>query len=311
MIEVEHLTKYYGNILGVEDVSFKVEKGEILGFLGPNGSGKTTTMRILTGFMPATNGRARVAGYDVFRDSLEVRRRVGYMPETVPLYTDMTVRSYLDFMAEIKGIDRRKKRGRIADVITLCRVEEYADTIIGKLSKGFRQRVGLAQAILQEPEVLILDEPTIGLDPRQVVEARQLIKELGKHCTIILSTHILPEVGMVCGRVIIINRGHIVAVDTPENLNARLQGGERIELEVRGPAREVLPTLRRIDGVRAVTLHQGDGVSRYTVECAVGQDLRERLAAGIVQNGWGLLGIRHLGMSLEEIFVQLVTEEVA
>lgn len=313
MIEVENLTKYYGNFMAIEDVSFTVEPGEILGFLGPNGAGKTTTMRILTGFMPPTSGVARISGYDVFHHSMEARRRIGYLPETVPLYTDMTVRDYLDFSGALRDLRNPYRRQRIETVIARMHLEEYADTIIAKLSKGFRQRVGVAQAILHEPEVLILDEPTIGIDPIQVVETRQLIKELGKDHTIILSTHILPEVSMVCERVIIINEGRLVAVDRPENLSARLTGSDRLKLVVRGPAKEVLDTLRQMPGVESVEWEkgEGDGTWRYTLGSQVGRDLREDLVQVVVEKGWGLLELQPIGLSLEEIFLQLTTREEA
>jgi len=310
MIEVKNLTKYYGDFPAVEDVSFRVEKGEILGFLGPNGAGKTTTMRILTGFLPASSGTATIAGYDVFNNSLEVRRRIGYLPETVPLYTDMTVHDYLHFCASIRGVERKRIPRRIDDVIGICRLEEYYDSLIGKLSKGFRQRVGVAQAIIHEPEVLVLDEPTIGIDPRQVAETRHLITNLGKDHTIILSTHILPEVSMVCKRVIIIDEGKVVAVDTPENLSSRLAGSDRIKLEVRGPTRDVGARLRQIRGVQRVTQEAAtNGKGRFLLECATGQDLREEIAKAVVQSGWGLMELQPVGMSLEEIFLKLTTKE--
>ena len=310
MIEVKNLTKYYGDFPAVEDVSFRVEKGEILGFLGPNGAGKTTTMRILTGFLPASSGTATIAGYDVFNNSLEVRRRIGYLPETVPLYTDMTVHDYLHFCASIRGVERKRIPRRIDDVIGICRLEEYYDSLIGKLSKGFRQRVGVAQAIIHEPEVLFLDEPTIGIDPRQVAETRHLITNLGKDHTIILSTHILPEVSMVCKRVIIIDEGKVVAVDTPENLSSRLAGSDRIKLEVRGPTRDVGARLRQIRGVQRVTQEAAtNGKGRFLLECATGQDLREEIAKAVVQSGWGLMELQPVGMSLEEIFLKLTTKE--
>ncbi len=309
MIQVEKLTKYYGDFMAIEDVSFEVKKGEILGFLGPNAAGKTTTMRILTGFMPPTSGTARVAGYDILDHSLEVRQRVGYMPETVPLYADMTVGSYLDFSATLRGVDRKRKERRIDEVLDICQIGDYEDTHIGKLSKGFRQRVGIAQAILHEPEVLILDEPTIGIDPIQVVETRRLIRSLGGEHTIIISTHILPEVSMVCERVIIINEGRLVAVDRPENLSSRLMRLERVQMEVKGPAGEVASALRQIKGVRDVTWESYADRTQFTVDCQAGSDLRQELAAAVVQRGWGLLELQSSRMSLEDIFLQLLTKE--
>ena len=236
MIEVENLTKRYGRHTAVDGISFRVHKGEILGFLGPNGAGKTTTMRILTCYLPPTDGTARVAGYDVFAQPLEVKRRVGYAPETPPLYPDMDVGSFLDFCAKIKGVPGKDRKAKISDVMEKTRVSDVRNTLIGRLSKGYRQRVGLAQAILHNPDVLILDEPTAGLDPKQIIETRELIKSLGGEHTIVLSTHILPEVSMTCGRVVIINKGRVVAEDTPENLTHRLQGAATVRLEVRAGA---------------------------------------------------------------------------
>ena len=311
MIETKGLTKYYGDFPAITDVTFSVEQGEILGFLGPNGAGKTTTMKILTGFMPPTSGTATIGGYDVVANSLEARRRIGYLPETVPLYTDMTVEDYLEFMGTIRGMDRKRIRKRIGEVIDVCHLEEYQSTHIGKLSKGFRQRTGVAQAILHEPEVLILDEPTIGIDPIQVVETRQLIKDLGEEHTLILSTHILPEVSMICQRVIIIHEGQLIAVDRPENLSERLRGTERIKIEVRGPSSEVMAALREVPGVQDVsrTTSITDGVNAYTVDSRKGADLRDQIAATVVQKGWGLLHLESEVMSLEEIFLRLTTSE--
>ncbi|MGH2354028.1 MAG: ABC transporter ATP-binding protein, partial [Chloroflexota bacterium] len=244
MIEVRNLTKYYGPKVALQDVSFDAGRGEILGLLGPNGAGKSTAMRILTGFFPPSSGTARIAGYDVVEDSLAVRQRIGYLPENVPLYTDMTVSAYLDFVARAKQVTQRRES--VAWAMEAARVDHVAGTIIGRLSKGYRQRVGLAQALLGDPEVLILDEPTVGLDPNQIIETRSLIKALGGDRTIILSTHILPEVSMVCNKVVIINRGTVVAVDTPDALTRRLTGGDRVALSVRGPATEVEQHLRQV-----------------------------------------------------------------
>jgi len=311
MIQTKDLTKYYGDFPAITNVTFSVERGEILGFLGPNGAGKTTTMKILTGFMPPTSGTASIAGYDVVTNSLEARRRIGYLPETVPLYGDMTVEDYLEFMGTIRGMSKKRLRQRIKEVIDICKLEEYQSTHIGKLSKGFRQRTGIAQAILHEPEVLILDEPTIGIDPIQVVETRQLIKSLGQEHTLIVSTHILPEVSMICQRVIIIHEGQLIAVDRPENLSERLRGTERIKLEVRGPAGEVMNALRDIPGVQDVSRTSGstDGVNTYTVDSRKGADLREQIASTIVHRGWGLLHLEAEAMTLEEIFLKLTVSE--
>ena len=308
MIEVNNLTKYYGDFPAIEDISFTVNKGEVLGFLGPNAAGKTTTMRILTGFMPPTSGSARVAGFDVVDQSLDVRRRIGYLPETVPLYTEMTVKDYLDFMGSIRGMSKQWRRRRISDVIGICRLEEYSSSLIGKLSKGFRQRVGIAQAILHEPDVLIMDEPTIGIDPIQVVETRALIKGFGGEHTVIISTHILPEVSMVCDRVIIINEGQVVAIDRPENLSERLKGTERLEVDIRGPFAQVMTALRDIPGVQEVTRTDKGDVGSYSIESASGADLGEQIANLVFERGWGLLRLQPIQMSLEEIFLRLTTE---
>lgn len=310
MIEVEHVTKYYGDFIAIEDVSFKVERGEIVGFLGPNGAGKTTTMRILTGFLPASSGVVKIAGYDILRNSLEARRQIGYLPETTPLYTDMTVRSYLDFMGGLRQMAPAARKSRVDFVIERLALNDYANTLIGRLSKGYRQRVGIAQAILHEPQVLVLDEPTIGIDPVQVVETRELIKGLGKEHTVILSTHILPEVSMVCERVVVINEGHIVAVDKPENLSVRLRGTEQIRLQVRGPSAAVLSAVRRTEGVRDVKRQEEENnVATYIIECEPGANLREQLAGTIVRQGWGLLSLQAVAMSLEDIFLKLTATE--
>ncbi|HSB60538.1 MAG TPA: ABC transporter ATP-binding protein, partial [Vicinamibacteria bacterium] len=252
MIEVENLTKRYGRKTAVDGVSFRVEKGEILGFLGPNGAGKTTTMRILTCYLPPTEGTVRVAGHDVFLAPVEVKKRVGYIPETPPLYPDMTVQVYLDFCSRIKGIPSRERRSKVDDAMGKTRVGDVRDTLIGKLSKGYRQRVGLAQAILNEPAVLILDEPTAGLDPKQIIETRELIKSLGGEHTIVLSTHILPEVSMTCGRVVIINKGKVVAEDTPANLTRRLQGSGALRVDVRGDTGPAFDAMRLVPGVARI-----------------------------------------------------------
>ena len=309
VIEVRDLTKFYGNFTAIEGVSFQVGKGEILGFLGPNGAGKTTTMRILTGFMPPTSGTATVAGHDVVDKSLEVRRVMGYLPETVPIYTDMTVSAYLRFMGTLRGMNPKQIRKRTGEVIDVCRLGDYRNSFIGKLSKGFRQRVGIAQAILHEPQVLVLDEPTIGIDPIQVVETRNLIKELGREHTIVLSTHILPEVSMLCRRVVIIHEGQIVAEDSPRNLAERLQGVERVQVEIRGPGPQINEAIRAIRGVMNVS-HSADGDhNAFVVEAKRGLDLRTTISKVVISNGWGLLTIQLLGMSLEEIFLKLTTDE--
>ncbi len=305
MIRVENLTKYYGKRLAVDNISFNVERGEIVGFLGPNGAGKTTTMRILTGFLAPNQGEVWVAGYDMSKHSLEARQRIGYFPEATPLYSDMTVRSYLDFSSRLRGLDKNRIKTRIEEVVDICHLEEYVDVIIGKLSKGFRQRVGVAQAIIHEPEVLILDEPTIGIDPIQVAMTRQLIKGLGKDHTVLISTHILPEVSITCERVIIINEGRIVAEDRIENLSSLVSGSKRIRLEVEGPAEKVTERLRQIKGVLQVSYED----SHYIIEYPTGQDFRGKITQTIVQGGWALLSLESIEMSLEDIFLKLTTEE--
>jgi ABC-2 type transport system ATP-binding protein len=311
MIEARNLTKFFGDFPAIEDVSFRAEPGEIVGFLGPNGAGKTTTMRILTGYTPPTSGTALINGHDVQTESLEARRQVGYLPETVPLYTDMTVREYLAYMGALRGMNKARMRTRIEEVFGLCRLEEYTDALIAKLSKGYRQRVGIAQAILHEPPVLILDEPTIGIDPRQVVETRQIIRGLGGDHTVILSTHILPEVSMVCDRVLIIHEGRIVAMDKTDNLSVRLGGVTRVVMDVRGPADEVTRVLHQVQGVREVIHSDAGGRMQFIVECSPTQDLRTELARRVIERGWGLVEMRAVGLSLEEIFLRLTTEEEA
>ena len=312
MIEVQHITKRYGRVTAVDDVSFKVERGEILGFLGPNGAGKTTTMRILTGYMPATEGRAVVAGFDVFADPIEAKRRTGYLPETPPLYPDMTVREYLDFVARIKGVPSAEHKQRVQSVMERTRIADMADRHCSKLSKGYRQRVGLAQALIHNPDVLILDEPTAGLDPKQIIETRELIRTLAGDHTIVLSTHILPEVAQTCQRVVIINKGRVVAVDTPENLTARLRGAETMFVQIDGPRDEAVSALTAVPGVTRVTAADGRSPQgAFEVESDRGTDVRRELARAIVTRGWGLLELRPMRMSLEEIFLQVTTDEKA
>ncbi len=310
MIEVQHITKRYGGTTAVDDVSFRAERGEILGFLGPNGAGKTTTMRILTGYMPPTDGRATVAGFDVFTHPIEAKRRTGYLPETPPLYPDMTVREYLDFVARIKGLPSKGRRDRVSAVMQRTHVADMADRHCSKLSKGYRQRVGLAQAIIHNPEVLILDEPTAGLDPKQIIETRDLIRSLGGDHTIVLSTHILPEVAQTCQRVVIINKGRVVAVDTPEGLTSRLKSAETMYVQVDTLGADATSALQEIPGVTRVALaDQRAGLGGYEVESARGTDIRRDIARTVVHHGWGLLELRPMRMSLEEIFLQVTTEE--
>ncbi len=310
MIKVENLTKRYAGVTALSGVSFEVQPGEIVGFLGPNGAGKSTTMRILTGFIPASAGRVQVAGFDVFENSLEVRRRIGYMPESNPLYVDMRVNEYLSFRARLKGVPRSERRDRLNEVLKLCGLEDVSRRVIGQLSKGFRQRVGLADALLAEPDLLILDEPTIGLDPVQIRQVRQLIKDLGKRHTILLSSHILPEVEMTCNRVVIIHRGKILASDTPENLMKTLHAGGRINIEVRGPGVEVQAKMRDVAGVDSVECKVGDdGFVRVTAQPRAGVDPREALYKVVAENGWTLRELSRSRTTLEDIFVQVTREE--
>jgi ABC-2 type transport system ATP-binding protein len=312
VIEVQHLTKRYGPVTSVDDVSFKAERGEILGFLGPNGAGKTTTMRVLTGYMPATDGKAIVAGYDVLEQPVEAKRRTGYLPETPPLYPDMTVSDYLAFCARIKGVPRSERATRLRSVMERTQIADVAKRHCAKLSKGYRQRVGLAQALLHNPEVLILDEPTAGLDPKQIIETRRLIKGLGGDHTIILSTHILPEVSQTCNRIVIINKGRVVAVDTPDNLTARLRGSETLYVQVDAMGADAEGMLSSIPGVtRVSTSDRRDSIAGFEVDSDSGRDVRRELAAAIVNRGWGLLELRPMRMGLEEIFLKVITEDAA
>jgi ABC-2 type transport system ATP-binding protein len=304
MIRVTSLTKDYGSRRAISDLNFNARKGEILGFLGPNGAGKTTTMRILTGFMPPTSGAAEIGGYDVIENSLDVRRIVGYMPETVPLYQDMTVTEYLQYMAHLRHI--KKSEERIKQTLAMVELSDRANGYIGNLSKGMRQRVGLAQALLHQPDVLILDEPTIGLDPAQVVNFRGLIKEIGRDRTVILSTHILPEAQQVCDRVVIINKGRIVVEDTPEQLQARLTGAQRVLVQVRGEAPDLPKVVGQVNGVIQVLVKSEDTIE---FETAPGKDARPQVARAVVEAGFDLIQLQSVSLSLEEIFLQLTRDE--
>ncbi|MEZ5317759.1 MAG: ABC transporter ATP-binding protein [Vicinamibacterales bacterium] len=311
MIEVQHLTKRYGPVTAVDDVNFRVERGEILGFLGPNGAGKTTTMRVLTGYMPPTEGKAIVAGHDVFAEPIEAKRKVGYLPETPPLYPEMTVREYLMFVAAIKtrGLTRADRAMRVDHAMKRTHVDDMANRACGKLSKGYKQRVGLAQALLHDPEVLILDEPTAGLDPKQIMETRDLIRSLAGDHTIILSTHILPEVAQTCQRVVIINRGRVVAVDTPENLTHQLKGAATLYVQVEGDG-DVASVLTALPGISQVQVaDRHERFVGFEIEAHPNRDVRRDVARAIVDRGWGLLELRPMRLSLEEIFLQLTTEE--
>lgn len=310
MIKVENLTKRYGPVTAIEDISFNVEEGEILGFLGPNGAGKSTTMRIITGFTTPTRGKVIVDGESVEEHSLSVRRKIGYLPENTPLYLEMTVSGYLRFVAQVKGVPSRDIDRKVQAVLEEVRATDVSDRVIGHLSKGYRQRVGLAQALVNDPPVLILDEPTVGLDPRQIIEIRDLIKKMAGTRTIILCTHILPEVAIVCGRVVIINKGHVVAVDTPSNLRQRLEKGSRVNVEVDGPRDEVVKAIREVDGV---TLVEDDrekpNTGRLNLVVSSGdKDVRPAVVSAVASKGWTLFEIQPRDMSMEEIFVQILDE---
>ena len=319
MITIEHMSKSYGPYPAVIDVSFEVLKGEIVGFLGPNGAGKTTTMRVVTGFTPPTEGEVTVGGYDVVSHSLDVRRHIGYLPETVPLYLDMTVHDYLTYMGEIRGMNSSWVKERLPKVMDMVKLGEYRNTLVGRLSKGYRQRTGIAQAILHEPDVLVMDEPTIGIDPIQVVETRELISNLGEEHTMLLSSHILPEVSAICKRVLVINDGRIVADDKPDDLSEKLQHAERIEISVRGAeAPAFINAMRDISIVvdarsdqRASMLQRAEreDFSPFIVDARPNVQASELIAKTIIENGWGLSNLTPLPMTLEEIFLELTTEE--
>lgn len=306
MIQVNGLVKDYGNRRALDNITFDANQGEIVGFLGPNGAGKTTTMRILTGYMPPTSGDAIVAGYDIVDESLEVRKRVGYLPETVPLYDDMTAIEYLKFMGELRRLPEPEERA--FETLEMVNLDERADSFIGTFSKGMRQRVGLAQALLHRPEVLILDEPTIGLDPAQVVEIRNVIREIGKDRTVLFSTHILSEAQQICDRVLIINKGLIVAEDTPENLHSRVLGAERVRLRVRGDADGLDKAVKGVKGTRKVSSNKVDAIE---FEFSAGQDVRPQVAKTIVEAGYELIEMSSVGASLEDIFLELTEDKAA
>ena len=309
MIKVENLTKKYAGVTAINKISFEVGEGEIVGFLGPNGAGKSTTMRILSSFMPATSGRASIAGHDVFGNSMEARAHLGYMPENVPLYTDMRVAEYLIYRAQLKGVTGRRLNERVGDVKELCGLREVENRIIGTLSKGYRQRVGLADALVHEPDLLILDEPTIGLDPNQIRQVRELIKNLGKHHTILLSTHILPEVEATCSRVIIINRGRIEASDTPDNLCRQLRGAGGIRLEANTGKDDGAAELRKIAGVKDVSLQEEGEWQRFLVRAEANVDLREEVFRLAADRNWRVRELSQRGATLEDVFVEMTHTE--
>jgi len=309
MINVKNLTKRYVNINAVDNISFNVEENETVGLLGPNGAGKTTTMRILTCFMPATAGSATIAGFDVFTDSLNVRQQIGYLPENVPLYLDMRVNEYLMFRARLKNIPRRERRKKIGQCLEMTGISNVQNQITGTLSKGYRQRVGLADTLIHDPKILILDEPTIGLDPNQIMQIRQVIKDLGEKHTVLLSTHILPEVEMVCDRIMIINKGKIVAMDTPANLIKQLKTGSSLVLEIKGNGDKIKESLSRLDSVNSVSFRKKGDANEFFVEGSGEEDIREDVFRCIVKDNYILREMKRKNVTLEEIFHQITTRE--
>ena len=311
MINARHLSKNFGPTRALQDITFEVAKGEVLGFLGPNGAGKTTTMRILTCYHPADTGTATIAGFDVFENPLEVRRLIGYLPENNPLYTDMGIVDYLEFIAHVRGIPSSKKRAQIKYVVELCGLQSELRKDIGELSKGYRQRVGLAQALIHDPDILILDEPTIGLDPTQIIEIRELIKTIGGEKTIILSSHILPEVSATCDRIIIINQGEIVGSGIPEEMAARAKGGEITYITIRGPLEKVQQKLKTVDTIKEVIncTSKGEGLNQFEIKSDIGVDLSEELFFLVTHNGWSLTELYKEVANLEDIFLKLTTKE--
>jgi ABC-2 type transport system ATP-binding protein len=310
VIEVDQLSKHYGDVTAVDGVSFSAERGQILGFLGPNGAGKTTTMRMLTCYLPPSSGTATIDGHDVLDASMEVRRRIGYLPESPPVYMDMTVKAYLDFVARIKGVPSAIMRRSIDETMEKTGVSHVRSSVIGHLSKGYRQRVGLAQALVHNPSVLILDEPTVGLDPKQIIEIREVIKSLRGEHTIVLSTHILPEVSMTCEKIVIINHGRIVGEGSPESLMAQLKESDVLHAQVRGPAEAVGNVLRSIDGVLEVKPEdESSDTGGWLITAIPGNDIREAVGKAIIDGGHSLRELRSLDMTLEDIFLRLTTEE--
>ena len=312
MIELKNITKYYGDFPAVTNISFKIERGEIVGLLGPNGAGKSTTMKMITGFMPPTSGELSVGGNDIVSQSIEARRRIGYLPETVPLYTDMTVYSYIEYTGLLRGLNKKNIKSKVDNVIEICKLEDYRNSLISKLSKGFRQRVGISQAIIHEPEVLVLDEPTIGIDPNQVVETRQLIKNLSGEHTLILSSHILPEVSSICERVLIIHEGEIAASDTIENLSSLMSGKNKVEADIIGSPQAIVAELEKINGVKSVQFSinkSSNEFSTFSIESEINSDIRSEISKIIINNDWGLIRLQSMGMSLEDIFLQITTSE--
>jgi len=311
MIDVRNLTKRYGERTAIDNVTFQVTKGEILAFLGPNGAGKTTTMRILTGFIPASSGTATIAGFDIFEASVEARKKIGYLPENPPLYNELTVKEYLIFVAKIKGVPKASRSKALSYALDRCALTEVPGRLIGNLSKGFRQRVGLAQALIHNPDVLILDEPTVGLDPKQIIEMRHLIEELAGAHTLILSTHILTEATAICHRVIILHEGRIRAVDSPEQLSTKLRQSEKFRILVRNPTPQIPEVLQTLHQVTHVIEDPGSNGAGFIVEAQLGHDIREELSRCVVQQGWGLLELGRVSMTLEDVFLKITQEEKA
>lgn len=311
MIEIQNLTKRYGQIKAVNNLNFTVEKGEILGFLGPNGAGKSTTMNIITGYIPSSEGTVKVCGYDIMESPKEVKQHIGYLPEQPPVYMDMTVLDYLDFVSDLKQVDKKQKRTQLSDIMELVKIGDHRNRLIKNLSKGYKQRVGLAQALIGSPDVLILDEPTVGLDPKQIIEIRKLIKALGKEHTIILSSHILPEVSAVCERVVIINKGEIAAIDTPENLSKGFGAASKLLVTVAGPKNSVESAIRELYGVKYVeTAAEKDKEAiSYIVESDKEVDIRKPLFFSMAKLGYPIIELKGLNLSLEDIFLQIVTQE--
>jgi len=306
MIEVKNLTRYYGNRRAINNISFQIEKGEVVGFLGPNGAGKSTTMNIISCILAASSGSAKINGFDTFEKSLEIRKIIGYLPETPPLYSDMIVSDYLNFAAGVRGVDTKKISSSVDRVIEKCSLKDVGHRIIGRLSKGYQQRVGLAQAMVHNPEILILDEPTIGLDPIQIIEIRKLIQELTAEHTIILSSHILPEINQICKRVIIINDGEIAAVDSLGGLAASLRKSDRLSLTVRSSEENVIEKVNDLDQVISVT---NSGGNQYLIECALRSNLQDKIAKLALENNWGIVELKPVSMTLEDIFLKLTLEE--
>lgn len=311
MIEIKNLTKRYGQIKAVNNLNFTVEKGEILGFLGPNGAGKSTTMNIITGYLPSSEGTVKVCGYDIMENPKEVKKRVGYLPEQPPIYTDMTVKDYLDFVADLKMVDKKHKKSQLGDIMELVKITDHRNRLIKNLSKGYKQRVGLAQALVGSPEVLVLDEPTVGLDPKQIIEIRKLIKALGKEHTIILSSHILPEVSAVCERVVIINKGEIAAIDTPENLSKGFGTASRLLATIAGPKNSIVTAIKEIYGVKYVEpgIDKDKELLSYVIESDKEIDIRKPLFFAMARLGFPIIELKSLDMTLEDIFLQIVTQE--